>query len=174
MSGDPTLRICSLVPSATEAVAALGQLDRLVGRSAECDFPPSVSSLPVVSSARVATSELSSAAIDAAVRAALVEGRSLYAVDADLLARLAPGLILTQDLCEVCAVSSRDDSLCASGIETLALDAHSLRGIEKSILALSRRVGVPARGRAVVEAMEAKIDAARARIRGLVPRRVFV
>ena len=49
MSGDPTLRICSLVPSATEAVAALGQLDRLVGRSAECDFPPSVSSLPVVS-----------------------------------------------------------------------------------------------------------------------------
>jgi iron complex transport system substrate-binding protein len=168
-----TLRICSLLPSATEIVAALGQLDRLVGRSAECDFPRSVSGLPVVSSAHVATADLSSAAIDA-VRAALVDGRSLYAVDADLVARLAPNLILTQDLCAVCAVSSRDETLCALGIETVALDAHSLRGIEQSILALSRRFGVPARGRAVVEAMEAKIGATRALVRGLAPRRVFV
>jgi N-carbamoylputrescine amidase len=174
MSAERTLRICSLLPSATEIVAALGQLDRLVGRSAECDFPYSVSGLPVVSTARVATADLSSAAIDAAVRAALVDGRSLYAVDADLVARLAPNLILTQDLCAVCAVSSRDETLCALGIETLALDAHSLRGIEQSILALSRRLGVPARGRAVVEAMEAKIGATRALVRGLAPRRVFV
>jgi iron complex transport system substrate-binding protein len=174
MSGGRALRICSLLPSATEIVAALGRLDRLVGRSAECDFPPQASRLPVVTSARVDTAELRSAAIDAAVRDALSDGRSLYAVDPDLLARLAPDLILTQDLCAVCAVSSRDETLCAIGIETLALDAHALRGIEQSILLLAARLGVTARGRAVVEAMEAKIGATRARLSGLARRRVFV
>jgi iron complex transport system substrate-binding protein len=103
MSGGRALRICSLLPSATEIVAALGLSDRLVGRSAECDWPPAVSRLPVVTAARIDTSELTSAAIDSAVRAALADGRSLYAVDAELITRLAPDLIFTQDLCEVCA-----------------------------------------------------------------------
>jgi iron complex transport system substrate-binding protein len=175
MSGDRPLRICSLLPSATEVVAALGQLDRLVGRSAECDFPPSVSRLPVVTSARIdTTSNLASAAIDAAVRAALAAGRSLYAVDAELIAQLAPDLILTQDLCEVCAVSSRDDSLCAVAVETLALDAQSIGEIEQSVLELAARLGVPARARAVVDAMESKIRSTAARVIGLARRRVFV
>jgi iron complex transport system substrate-binding protein len=137
MTAERPLRICSLLPSATEIVGALGQLDRLVGRSAECDFPPSVARLPVVASARVDTSDLGSAEIDAAVRAALADGRSLYAVDADLIARLAPDLLLTQDLCAVCAVSSREDALCALEIETLALDARSVGEIEQSILRLA-------------------------------------
>src|SRR5438093_10810542 len=97
-SGSPqssAKRICSLLPSATEIVAALGQLGQLVGRSAECDFPPSVSHLPVVASARIDTSDLASAEIDAAVRAALADGRSLYAVDAELIERVAPDLLLT-------------------------------------------------------------------------------
>jgi iron complex transport system substrate-binding protein len=96
MSGGRALRICSLFPSATEIVAALGLSDRLVGRSAECEWPLAVSRLPVVTAARIDTSELTSAAIDAAVRAALADGRSLYAVDAELITRLAPDLILTQ------------------------------------------------------------------------------
>jgi iron complex transport system substrate-binding protein len=168
------LRICSLLPSATEIVAVLGLVDRLVGRSAECDFPPTVSRLPVVTSARIDTENLTSAAIDAAVRDALADERSLYAVDADLIAQLAPDLILTQDLCEVCAVASGDGALCALGIETLALDAHSLDEIARSILLLAARLGVPARGQGVVAAMEAKITLARARAHGLPARRVFV
>jgi iron complex transport system substrate-binding protein len=174
MSGARALRICSLLPSATEIVAVLGQLDRLVGRSAECDFPPTVSRLPVVTSSRIDTENLTSAAVDAAVRDAVADGRSLYAVDADLIAQLAPDLILTQDLCEVCAVASSDGALCTLGIETLSLDAYTLDEVARSVLLLAARLGVPARGHGVVAAMEAKITLARARVHGIPPRRVFV
>src|SRR5436305_6831549 len=176
-SGSPqssAKRICSLLPSATEIVAALGCLDQLVGRSAECDFPPSVARLPVVTSARIDTADLDSAAIDGAVRAALADGRSLYAVDGDLVTRLAPDLILTQDLCEVCAVSSSDESLCATAIETLALDAHTIGGIEETVLELGARLGVQAHARAVVDAMELAIRETSARVGDLPRRRVFV
>lgn len=168
------LRVCSLLPSATEIVAALGCLDQLVGRSAECDFPPPVARLPVVTSARIDTADLDSAAIDRTVREALVGGRSLYAVDGELIARLEPNLILTQDLCEVCAVSSSDQSLCAIGIETLAVDAHSIAGIETTVLELGARLGVPSRARAVVDAMELTIRETAARVGDLARRRVFV
>lgn len=174
MTGAPARRICSLLPSATEIVASLGRLDRVVGRSAECDFPPAVSGLPVVTAARIDTESLTSASIDEAVRDAVADGRSLYAVDDDLITRLAPDLILTQDLCEVCAVASSDGALCALGIETLALDAHSLGEIARSILLLAARLGVPARGQNVIAAMEAKIAFARASVHGLPSRRVFV
>jgi len=167
-------RICSLLPSATEIVAELGCLERLVGRSAECDFPPSVARFPIVTSARIDTADLDSAAIDGAVRAALAGGRSLYAVDADLIDRLAPDLILTQDLCEVCAVSSRDESLCAVGVETLALDTHSISGIEEAVLELGARLEVQARAQAIVGAMEDAIRGTSARVAGLPRRRVFV
>jgi iron complex transport system substrate-binding protein len=163
-----------LLPSATEILAALGQLDRVVGRSAECDFPPSVSELPVVTAARIETSDLDSAEIDGAVREALADGRSLYAVDPDLIARLAPDLIVTQDLCQVCAVSSSDDVLCALQVETLALDAHSVGEIEQSILQLAARLGVPRRGQRVVNEMESKIETTVAGVKGLARRRAFV
>ncbi len=174
MSGSRPLRICSLLPSATEIVAAVGCLGHLVGRSAECDFPPSVERLPTVTSARIDTAELDSAAIDGAVRAALSDGRSLYAVDGDLIARLAPDLILTQDLCEVCAVSSSDESLCSIGVETLALDAHSIGGIGEAVLELGARLGVQAQAKAVVDAMEHAIRRTSVRVVGLPRRRVFV
>src|SRR5438876_6564644 len=100
------MRICSLLPSATEIVGALGLSECLVGVSEECDWPPEVRELPVVSAARIETSRLSSFAIEEAVRGALAAGRPLYAVDAGLIEELRPDLILTQDLCAVCAVSS--------------------------------------------------------------------
>lgn len=174
MSRGPALRICSLLPSATEILASLGQLDRLVGRSAECDFPASVSTLPIVASARIDTDELDSARIDAAVRAALAEGHALYSVDPDVIARLAPDLIVTQDLCQVCAVSSRDDVLCSLQVETLALDAHSVGEIEESVLRLAARLDEPGRGQDVVNAMERKIKATVADVQELTRRRVFV
>jgi iron complex transport system substrate-binding protein len=169
------MRICSLVPSATEIVAALGLGDCLVAVSAECDFPPEVRRLPAVSASRVETSTLSSVAIDRAVRGALAEGRSLYAVDADLIEELAPDVVLTQDLCAVCAVASGEVAgLCAVAAEIVSVDAGTLAEIEASVLRLAERLGVPDRGRAVVEEMRAKIEAVRAGVAGAPRRRVFV
>jgi iron complex transport system substrate-binding protein len=79
------LRICSLLPGATEIVAALGLGESLVGVSEECDWPPGVEGLPVVTASRVETSSLSSLEIDAAVREAVRDGRPLYAIDRELL-----------------------------------------------------------------------------------------
>src|SRR3954447_19600117 len=96
------------MPSATEMIADLGLLDALVGVSDECRWPAEVVGLPIVTAARIDPSRLSSLEIDEAVRASLHTGASLYTVDADLIAELAPDLIVTQDLCAVCAVSSGD------------------------------------------------------------------
>ena len=100
-------RICSLLPSATEMVAALGLLDQVVAVSEECDFPAEVRGKPVVTASRVDTARLGSLEIDSAVRSAVAEGRQLYAIDEEALRRLAPDVILTQDLCEVCSIDLR-------------------------------------------------------------------
>jgi iron complex transport system substrate-binding protein len=103
----PAPRIVSLLPSATELVCAVGAEAQLVGISHECDFPPAIRDRRVVTSARI-DAHAPSGAIDAAVRAVLTSALSLYAVDDDALAALAPDVIVTQDLCEVCAVSLDD------------------------------------------------------------------
>ena len=159
------MRICSLLPSATEIVAELGLLDSLVGVSEECDWPPEVRRLPVVTASRVDTTRLSSVEIDKAVREAVGEGRPLYAIDGALLETLQPELILTQNLCAVCAVSAENvTELCATDAEVVALDAHTLAEIEGRILSLADLLGVSARGNAVVAEMDAKIAAVRARL----------
>jgi iron complex transport system substrate-binding protein len=169
------MRICSLLPSATEIVADLGLIDSLVGVSEECDWPPEVRGLPVVTASRVDTTRLTSFEIDQAVREAVGNGRPLYAIDRGLLEALQPDLILTQNLCAVCAVSADNVSeLCATEAEVVALDAHTLAEVEERILALADRLGVPARGRTVVAEMEAKIAAVRARVADARTRSVFV
>jgi iron complex transport system substrate-binding protein len=101
------VRVVSLLPSATEIVCALGAGDELVGISHECDFPAEVAGRAVLTRARIDASG-SSRAIDEAVRAAVRDALSIYAVDSEQLAALAPDVIVTQDLCEVCAVSLDD------------------------------------------------------------------
>jgi iron complex transport system substrate-binding protein len=101
------LRIVSLLPSATELVCALGASEQVVGISHECDFPEDVRGRPVLTRARIDASG-SSRAIDEAVRAVVQDALSIYAVDEARLAELAPDVIVTQDLCEVCAVSLDD------------------------------------------------------------------
>jgi iron complex transport system substrate-binding protein len=154
------MRICSLLPSATETVASLGLVESLVAVSGECDWPPGVRALPVVTASRVDSTLLSSFEIDQAVRDAVGDGRPLYAIDRELLEALEPNLILTQNLCAVCAVSADTlDELCATGAEVVALDAHTLAEIEGRTLLLAELLRVPARGRAVVAEMEAKLAA---------------
>ena len=109
------MRICSFLPSATEMIAELGFIDSLVGVSGECRWPPEVIGKPVVTAARIDGSSTSSLEIDEAVRASVRDGRSLYLVDAELIDALAPDLIVTQDLCAVCAVSSGQLESVATG-----------------------------------------------------------
>jgi iron complex transport system substrate-binding protein len=169
------VRIVSLVPSATEIIAALGLAGSLVGRSHECNYPPEVTAVPVVSASRIDTTSIASAQIDGAVREALAGGKPLYAVDAELLERLAPDLIVTQDLCEVCAVPSGEVRRVASaGVETLSLDPRDLREIEDSIRTLARHLGVAGPGERLAQEMNHRIDAVHQLVRGLRQPRVFV
>ena len=168
------MRICSLLPSATEIIAELGLIDSLVGVSEECRWPPEVVGKPVVTAARIDPSSLSSLEIDAAVRASLADGGSLYAVDAELIAELDPDLIVTQDLCSVCAVSSADLSdACPVGAEVISLDPRTLADVAASVRLLAARLGAVAEGDRIAEAMTRSIEETAEAVRGLTPRRVF-
>ena len=166
------MRIISLLPSATEILGELDLLTSLVGRSEECDWPPAVAQLPVVSASKVPMDGLSGRAIDAAVKAAVTDGESLYALDADLIARLRPDVIVTQDLCRVCAVSSNE--VCDVGAEVISLDPHTLAEIGDSVRDLGRRLGAGRRGDEIASRMAGRIEAVRARVAGLPRSRVFV
>jgi iron complex transport system substrate-binding protein len=169
------MRICSLLPSATETVASLGLVSSLVAVSEECDWPPEVRTLPVVTASRVDSTRLSSFEIDQAVRDAVGDGRPLYAIDRELLEALEPDLILTQNLCAVCAVSADAvGELSSTEAEVVALDAHTLTEIEERILSLAELLGVPARGRAVVAEMQEKLAAVGQRVADVPRRRVFL
>jgi iron complex transport system substrate-binding protein len=98
------MRICSLLPGATEVVAALGLADQLVGISHECDYPPGLAA-PVVVEPVIQTESLSSAEIDRRVRTASAEQQPLYRLSASLFAAAHPDLIIVQDLCDVCAIT---------------------------------------------------------------------
>src|ERR1044071_4565105 len=99
------LRIVSLLPSATEIVCALGLEDRLVGVTHECDYPASVAGKPRLPASRISHETMSSSEIDHAVRSQLDGHGSIYDLDEEQLRALAPDLVITQELCEVCAVS---------------------------------------------------------------------
>jgi iron complex transport system substrate-binding protein len=169
------MRICSLLPSATEIVAALGFADSLVAVSEECDWPREIQGLPVATASRVDTRNLSSARIDAAVRGALAEGESLYAMDADLIDRLKPDLILTQNLCSVCAVSADAvNELCGTDAEVYALDAHTLQEIADGVVDLAEKLGVRERGVEVAQEMHVRLETVRRRVAAAPRRAVFV
>ena len=107
---------------------------------------PGVEALPVVTAARIDSETLASGQIDAAVRAAVLDGRPLYALDEDLIRSLAPDLVITQDLCHVCAVSSDEVGRVHSlDAEVLALDPRTLAEVAESVRIVARRLGVPER-----------------------------
>jgi iron complex transport system substrate-binding protein len=168
------MRVCSLVPSATEIIAQLGLVDSLVGVSAECRWPPEVVGLPVVTAARIDSSTLTSLEIDRAVRDSVSDGSSLYTVDADQIDALAPDLIVTQDLCAVCAVSSGElATACPLGAEVLSLDPRTLADVAGSVQTLAEALGALDRGKRIVSQMWETIEAVADSVRGLRRRRVF-
>jgi iron complex transport system substrate-binding protein len=168
------MRICSLLPSATEIISQLGALESLVGVSEECRWPPEVVGKPVVTAARIDLAGLSSIEIDRTVRDAVTEGRSLYAVDAELIEQLAPDLIVTQDLCAVCAVSGDElASACPVDAKVLSLDPRTLDEVAESVHTLAAALERVERGREIVSRMWQTIDAAAAAVRGLPRKRVF-
>jgi len=113
-------------------------------------------------------------AIDKAVRASVRDGRSLYTVDADLIAALSPDLIVTQELCAVCAVSGGElASACPVGVPVLSLDPRTLAEVAASVRTLAARVGVAARGDEIAGRMLATIARVAASVRGVPRRRVF-
>ncbi len=131
------MRIVSLLPSATEIVFALGLGDELVGVTHECDWPPEVAGIPQVTRSTHDLAERSSREIDRLVGDAVHGGSSLYALDEDALAAADPDLILTQELCAVCAVSYREVNDVARAIDAditvVSLEPTSVEGVLNSI-----------------------------------------
>lgn len=169
------MRIVSFLPSATDIVFELGLLDCLVGVSDDCNWPPQVKHKPLVARTRIDVAGLSAAEIDRLVNASASEAHSLYAVDADLMAQLKPDLVITQDLCEVCAVSSGDlASACPIGTEVFSMNPRGMEDVIASILELAQRLGVRDRGLAAAEKMRTKIETVRTAVADLDRPRVFV
>jgi iron complex transport system substrate-binding protein len=162
----PARRIVSLLPSATEIVCALGLSDRLVAVTHECDYPPdALADVPRVTSSLLPTELRRSDEIDVAVRAAVAVGHGLYALDDALIADLAPDLILTQELCEVCAVAYPRVLKAArvagggGGPMVVSLEPHSLSDIFATIGLVAKLAGVPERGSVLVDGLTHRLEA---------------
>ena len=155
------MRIVSLLPSATEILFAIGAGDELVGVTHECDFPPEALRLPQLTSSALPQAARS-IDIDRHVRRALHEGSSLYHLDADLLERIAPDLIVTQELCEVCAVSYAIVDRAARRLESdprvVSLEPSSLDDVFANILYLGEITCRAESALAGVSALRSRVD----------------
>ena len=155
------MRVVSFLPSATEIVAALGHVDAIVGVSHECDFPPAVRTRDVVTSSAI-DSRAAPGEIDTAVRDFVDTGRPLYDVREERVRALAPDVMVTQIVCEVCAVSEGDVRALAAKLrprpEVVTLGATTLDGIFDDIWRVAAALDVTDRA-------DALIDSARARMR---------
>ncbi|MCI0436774.1 MAG: cobalamin-binding protein [Gemmatimonadetes bacterium] len=159
------IRIASMLASATEIVAALGLESRLVAISHECDHPPEVLDRPRVSQPRFEPDGMDSGAIDRAVRQAVLEHGSVYAVDGERLARLQPTLVLTQAVCEVCAVPTAGvrEVIAEHGINAavLSLDAHTLDDIFASIEQVGHAAGAVTEAHALAARLRDRVQRVR-------------
>ncbi len=154
------MRVVTLLPAATEIVAALGGADRLVGISHECDYPTSVLDLPRVTATPIDPS-LPSSRIDAEVRRLRASGTPVIGVDADALRLLAPDLLVTQSLCEVCAVADGEAFRLAAALEhppeVLRLGGTTLDGVWRDIRAVGRALDLGPEADALVAGLEARL-----------------
>ena len=155
------MRIASLVPSATETLFALGIGDRVVGVTHECDYPPAAAELPHLTRT-VVPPGLSAGEIDQAVRERTARGEALYELDSARLCELEPDLIVTQAVCEVCAVSYEDVRALAARLASrprvVSLDPATLGEVLAGVRALAEAAGVPEAGERVVRERADRIE----------------
>ena len=172
---DATVRIVSLLPAATEIVAALGMVDQLVGVSHECDFPAPVKALPRVTRCAIHGNALPSTDIDRWVKTELERSGTLYTMDEPLLRRLAPEVIITQRLCDVCAVGFGTVTAFAATLpgppQVVNLEPQTLADVYGDVRRVGAALGVPERAERVIHQLEARVEQVRARTAGAPTRR---
>lgn len=160
------MRIVSLLPSATEMICRLGLDDCLVGVTHECDYPASVRRLPKVTRTLIPT-DLSSRSIDQLVREQLAAQKSLYSLDMTVLESLRPDLIVTQSLCDVCAVAESEVRAAACSLpgqpRVINLEPMSLEDVFQSLITVGDVAGVSERARRVVEWLRSRVRDVEAR-----------
>jgi iron complex transport system substrate-binding protein len=160
------MRICSLIPGATEVIAALGLADRLVGISHECDFPASVRHVPVMIEAIVGKDGASGAEIDRQVKELIASGQRLYRLNEDAFCRACPDLILTQDLCHVCSVTPDQLTHAIESLQhrpnVLTLSPTTLDDVIHDIERIAQTAGIPAKGQTLAQTLRRRVDHVRA------------
>ena len=160
------MRVASLLPSATELLFAIGAGPDVVGVTHECDWPPEARGLPVLTANLLDHAGRPSGEIDRHVRAAVHQGSGIYALDAARLAELEPDLIVTQELCEVCAVSYRQVESAVrelpGEVPILSLEPESLDDIMETAVVLGRATGHEAEAERLVDEMRHRIAAVEA------------
>jgi iron complex transport system substrate-binding protein len=171
-------RIVSLLPSATEMIYALGLEDRLVGVTHECDFPPAAKALPTLVRSVLPLERMTQSEIDVAVAARLRDGKSLYEIDERVLADLAPDLVLTQDLCQVCAPSGNELTQALKHLpqkpDVLWMTPRSLAGVQDNIRDLAQATGAEAAAACMIDDWNARMGVVEERGAALARRpRVF-
>jgi iron complex transport system substrate-binding protein len=169
-------RIVSFLPAATEIACAIGAADELVGRSHECDYPPEVTRLPVVSRPALPIDSLGQGEIDAAVSSQLASGESLYRVDEVLLRELAPDVVLTQDLCQVCAPSGTELSRALRELpskpDVLWLTPRTIAEVEQNIRDIGRVTGRDSEAATLIDSNRKRIALVREAVGNIEPVRV--
>jgi len=166
--------IVSLLPSATEIVCALGAREDLAGVSHECDWPPDVIGLPVLTRAKMLPSP-SSLAIDRSVRDVVRQALAVYDIDTALLEKISPAVVVTQDLCDVCAVSLTDvrsavARLAKRDVTIVSLRPERLHDIFRDIEQTGAAIGRATEATRVVASLRARVDAVRGRATAAVAR----
>ncbi|HKT33643.1 MAG TPA: cobalamin-binding protein [Nitrospira sp.] len=161
------MRICSLVPGATEVVVRLGLADSLVGISHECDYPAAIRHVPVMVRAAIDSERSDSAGIDRQVTALVSSGQPMYRVDESALAQARPDIILTQDVCGVCAVTPPELERAIQSLsrkpQLLTLGPHSLADVLNDVERIGNALDVSAQARDLAYSLRTRIAAVRER-----------
>ena len=167
------MRVCSLVPAATEVLFALGAGESVVGVTHECDWPPEAGERPRVTASVLQTGDLSSAEIDRAVAGAAREGKALYAVDEEVWNELRPEAVVAQELCDVCAVSA--GQVRRLDVEVIDYSPTTLDGVLACIVGLGVRFGKDGAADEITGGMRRRFERVRAALAEVEGRpRVFV
>lgn len=165
------MRICSLLPSGTEILFALGLGAQIIGVTDLCDYPPAAADIRVVCRSRIDPAAMSSAEVEAEMRRILAAGESPYYLDAEWLRQAAPDLALTQDLCYFCEVDAGTVRRAVAPIpvppRVLNLNPRTLDEILDSFLAVGAACGVPERAAALTDSLRERIDAVAQKIGGV-------